>query len=68
LDFIVKKVEIAKDGKNNENHQEIQAGQGNGILLPQTDGAFVHWLKGFFLVEELGALKDHAKKRNVKKE
>jgi hypothetical protein len=55
LDFIVKKGEIAKDGKDNENQQEIQAGQGNGILLPETDGALVLWLKGFFLVKELGA-------------
>jgi hypothetical protein len=32
LEFIVIKEEIAKDGKDNENDQEIQAGQGNGIL------------------------------------
>jgi hypothetical protein len=52
---MVKKVKIAEDGKDNENHQEIQSGQSNGILLPQTDRAFVHLLKGFFLVEELSA-------------
>jgi hypothetical protein len=34
LDFIVKKVKIAEDGKDNENHQEIQTGQSNGIFLP----------------------------------
>jgi len=55
LDFIVKKIEIAKDSKDNENHQEIQTGQGNGILLPQTDRTVVVWSKGFFLVKELGA-------------
>jgi len=57
VDFVVKKGEIAKDGKDNENDQEIQAGQGNSILQPQTNGTVFRFLlvKRFFLVEELGA-------------
>jgi hypothetical protein len=46
---------MGEDNKDNEYHQEIQAGQGNGILLPQTDRTIVLWLEGFFLVKELGA-------------
>ena len=65
---MVKKVKIAEDGKDNENHQEIQAGQSNGILLPQTDRAFVYWLKGFFLVEVLSTQNNGAKESYVKKE
>jgi len=34
MNFIVKNTEIAKDSKNNQYSQEIQAGQGNGIHLP----------------------------------
>ena len=53
MDFIVKKIEITKDGKNNEEYQEIQTGQGNGIHLPQTDRAIFYLLEGCFLVKKL---------------
>jgi hypothetical protein len=46
---------MGEDIKDNEYQQEIQAGQGNGILLPQTYGTVVLWLEGFFLVKELCA-------------
>jgi hypothetical protein len=46
---------MGEDNKDNEYHQEIQAGQGNGILLPKTDRTIGPGLEGFFLVKELGA-------------
>ena len=53
MNFIVKNTEIVKDSKNNQDNQEIEAGQGNGIHLPQTNGAVIHGVQGFFLVEKL---------------
>ena len=55
MSFIAKNTEIVKEGKNNQDNQEIETGQGNGIHLPQTDGTVIHGLQGFFLVEELSA-------------
>jgi hypothetical protein len=34
MDYIVKNTEIAKDSKNNQDNQEIEASQGNGVHLP----------------------------------
>ena len=53
MNFIVKNTEIAKDSKNNQDNQEIEASQGNGVHLPYTDGAIIHGLDGLFLVEKL---------------
>ena len=53
MNFIVKNTEITKDSKNNQENQEIEAGQGNGVHLPYTDGAVIHGLDGLFLVKKL---------------
>jgi hypothetical protein len=53
MNSIVKNTQIAKNRKNNQDNQEIETGQGNGVHLPQTDGAVIHRLDGLFLVEKL---------------
>ena len=53
MNFMVKDTEIVKESKNNQDNQEIEAGQGHGIHLPQTDGTVIHGLDGLFLVEKL---------------
>jgi hypothetical protein len=55
MNYVVKNTEIVKDSKNNQDNQEIEACQGNGIHLPQTDGAVIHGLDGLFLVEKLSS-------------
>ena len=55
MNFIAKNSEIVKESKNNQDNQEIEAGQGHGIHLPQTNGTVIHLLQGFFLVEKLSA-------------
>ena len=56
---------IANNSENKEKHQEIEACQCNGIHLPCTDGAIIHGLDGFFLVEKLSE-EDNKRKKGKK--